>query len=215
MLDIGSAIDWSKIGRPCAGQELLVCRTCGEPLECIQPTPAGDRVFPIACRCKRESMCSFNESRAAEKRYINAYGYAWKSFAKCTFANDDCKNIELTKSARSYANSFESLKTEGSGLILFGAIDKGKTYMSACIANDIMQRGYSVIFKSVPEMVGQFQDNAFDSQSLRRALVSCDLLILDDWGSERVTEFSNEKVYDIVNARYEAHKPMIITTNHS
>ena len=115
---------------------------------------------------------------------------------------------------RKYAVSFGP----GSGNLLFiGGTGLGKTFLSACIARTVADNGFSVAYESAPHLFSKLEKNRFDPDDQSRAdavrLSSCDLLILDDLGTELPGNFVTAALYSLVNDRILAGKPMVISTN--
>ena len=101
-------------------------------------------------------------------------------------------------------------------LLFVGATGLGKTYLSACIARAVADRGYSVSYAPVAELLAAFEADKFRPQpdvSRTADYFSSDLLILDDLGTETVTQYTVAWLYDIVNSRINSRKPTVINTN--
>lgn len=113
-----------------------------------------------------------------------------------------------------YASNFSR---NSPSLLFIGKTGLGKTYLSSCIANEVIQKGFSVAFgqfstflrKIEDEHFGRAEGNTLDS------LIKCDLLILDDLGSEFRTQFTEAVLYELLNARINSKLPTIISTNMS
>lgn len=104
------------------------------------------------------------------------------------------------------------------GLLISGSTGCGKTHLAAAIANELMQREVSVVFQSVPELLIRIRstygrESTETEAQLLDALVGCDLLVLDDLGTERVTQWTESTVYTIIDQRYRFERPLIATTN--
>lgn len=117
---------------------------------------------------------------------------------------------------RNYAENFS---LHSSSIIMQGGTGLGKTHLSLSIANMAIDKGYGVIYGSAQNMVTNLERERFshdeNSNDTNRLLLSCDLLILDDLGTEFATSFVNAAIYNIVNTRLMAQKPTIISTNLS
>ena len=116
---------------------------------------------------------------------------------------------------KAYADSF-SPERSGS-LLMSGNTGLGKTHLSLAIANALLQRGVHVIYDSIGSLLHILEQEHFgrgdsDSDTLS-TMLDCDLLILDDFGTEFRTSFSRSMIYTILNSRMNAGKPMIVNTN--
>ena len=115
---------------------------------------------------------------------------------------------------RKYAYGF----TEKSGNLLFsGDTGLGKTFLSACIARTVADRGYSVVYESAGHLFSKLERAKFSGDEAAREEVkkysACDLLIIDDLGTEMPGQFVTSALYNLVNDRLLAGKAMIISTN--
>lgn len=118
------------------------------------------------------------------------------------------------KSCRQYAESF----AQGAGNLLFvGGTGLGKTYLSACIANEVAERGFSIAYESAHQLFEKLNKNQFnpDEQSRQEVaqLYGCDLLIIDDLGTELPGNFVTAALYSLLNTRLTEGRSMIISTN--
>jgi DNA replication protein DnaC len=118
------------------------------------------------------------------------------------------------RTCRSYANAF----TENSGNLLFiGGTGLGKTFLSACIARTVADKGYSVVYETASHLFNKLEQAKFNpsDESRREAekFSNCDLLIIDDLGTEMPGQFVTAALYNLVNDRLLAGAPMLISTN--
>ncbi len=112
----------------------------------------------------------------------------------------------------SFADNFNG---KGKGILMMGGTGLGKTHLSLAIANQVINRGFCVVYGSAPELIRKLDREQFgkadgDTMSL---LTECDLLILDDLGAENSTEHAVSVLYEIINARQSRNVPMVINTN--
>ena len=102
-------------------------------------------------------------------------------------------------------------------LLLFGAPGLGKTHLSAAIAREVSEKGFSVVYDTAGRIFEAFEDRKFGREEAAAAhaerVLSCDLLILDDLGSEMTTAFVQSALYEIVNTRLVERRSTIISTN--
>ena len=114
---------------------------------------------------------------------------------------------------RRYAQNF----TPQSGNLLFsGATGLGKTFMSACIARQVADRGFSVVYETAIRMFADFEAEKFggeEQRGLTHKYLACDLLIIDDIGTEMTTQFTISAMYNIINTRLMDGKATVISTN--
>lgn len=115
-----------------------------------------------------------------------------------------------------YAKNFNP---KSPSITMIGATGLGKTHLSLAIANLVINRGFGVIYVSVPDMVLRLEKERFKETSnipdSENHFKDCQLLILDDLGTEFSTQFSNSSIYNIINSRMMTSKPTIINTNLS
>ena len=114
---------------------------------------------------------------------------------------------------RRYAQNF----TPQAGNLLFsGATGLGKTFLSACIARQVADRGYSVVYETAIRLFSDFETEKFggeEHRGLSRKYLACDLLIIDDLGTEMTTQFTISALYNVVNTRMMDNRATIISTN--
>ena len=131
--------------------------------------------------------------------------YCW------TFENDNGRNPLISK-AKTYAAKWSDMLSKNIGLLLWGEVGTGKTYFAACIANALVENCVSVKMTNFSTILNDlFYEN--DKNQYIDRLNNHNLLIIDDLGIERDTEYALEQVYNIIDARYKSNKPLIVTTN--
>lgn len=124
------------------------------------------------------------------------------------------ENLEL---CRSYANGFSE---HAESLLFTGKPGLGKTFLSACIARVVADRGFSVVYDTVIQVLSDYETVKFgaNTEENRKDLdkyIQADLLIIDDLGTEMVTQFTISALYHVINSRIIYDKPTIISTNLS
>ena len=116
-----------------------------------------------------------------------------------------------------HLNPFDTVSVEhmtrNEQIVLYGKRGTGKSFHASCIANAVIERGFSCLVTDIKQVVN-LMESSFEKRSgnLERILAP-DLLILEDLGAQRSTEYVMEHVYDVIDGRYKAGKPMVITTN--
>ena len=139
--------------------------------------------------------------------------------------NSTFENYKITnKNKKAYENAKKYVDklikgTTNKGLFITGAYGVGKTYLASCIANEIIKNGKSVIFGTLIQLLDFIRDSYSDSEVSDKDYLnlysSVDLLVIDDLGKEKPTEWVLEKLFLIVNNRYNNYLPIVITTNYN
>ena len=198
---------------------LLHCGKCHTPKQC--KVTAFDRTFYPKCTCKCEQEREAKAKEEAERRdlmeRIKRYrkmGFPESQMQYWTFENDDQSRPKLTDMAKRYVNNFDKFYREGKGLLLHGDVGTGKTYIACMIANALIDKGDPVLVTNFARILNTLQ-GTFEKQEYLDSLNQFKLLVIDDLGVERDTGFAKEQVFNIIDSRYRAGKPMIITTNLS
>ena len=196
---------------------LLHCTICGGKRQTVI-TPPFEGAQPRTVRCWCNCPTDYDKLRQQEQRDEIARRMAVcfqgnEELKGCRFDADDGNGApEIVNASRRYAELFPQHLRDGMGLLYYGPVGTGKTFLAACIANHVMAQGYRVKmtrFDRVADEIFAAEDKA----AYIDHLCKYDLLILDDLGVERKTEYMQEMVYKIVNARYVAGAPVIVTTN--
>ena len=178
--------------------------------------------MPVSCRCRAERRYQEEQMLQQDKdmRAMEALkrqslmderlrDVSFDSFRK---TNDNAYNLKL---CLRYANHFDEMLAKNQGLLFYGGVGTGKTFAAACIANQLLNQRIPVIMTSFVKLLESMQGFSEDDSVLIARLNRAKLLIIDDLGAERSTDYALEKVYDIVDSRYRAKLPIILTTNLS
>ncbi len=118
-------------------------------------------------------------------------------------------------------NFVENFDNHDINLFFIGSPGLGKTFLCNSIAKDLLDKGRSVIYKTVPDLIDSMRKYKFDfnneesNMPYLNDIYNCDLLIMDDLGTELSTQFSNQVIYNILNKRIINNKKMVISTNLS
>ena len=131
------------------------------------------------------------------------------------------RNMEwILRVCKDFVSAFG--KSGVKNLYFHGTPGLGKTFLSACIARAVSEQGRSVVYDTAGNIFAQFEDRKFqrfgDNQEARdetRRYLNCDLLILDDLGSELTTQFTQTALYELINTRLVAGRHTVISSNLS
>lgn len=117
--------------------------------------------------------------------------------------------------AKEYASSFRTNKTN---ILMIGTTGTGKTHLSTAIAREVIKQGYDVIYDSIHNIISDFEEDKFKSgygpyEPKTEKYLECDLLIIDDLGTEFSNQFTVSCIYNLINTRMNHGKATIISTN--
>ncbi len=107
------------------------------------------------------------------------------------------------------------MQKENMGLLFWGKVGTGKSYLAGCIANALMEKEIPVCMTNFTAILHTLENSFVGRNEYIDRLCRYPLLIIDDLGKERGTEYSLEQVYDIIDSRYRSRKPLIVTTNYT
>lgn len=227
----------ASLGQPSEGDYrdedgLLVCGKCHTRRQKIITVPATpdfpERKLTVFCQCKCRQAA--DEAEEERKRQIQAEDDAKKllrelrsqslmddrltghTFDKIVMTPENSRNYKL---GQRYAERFDKMLERNQGLLLYGPVGTGKTLTAASIANHLLNKGVPVVITSFVKILKAMENDrdGMEANRLVTNLVKCKLLIIDDLGTERNTNYALEKVYDIIDSRYRAELPIILTTN--
>ena len=199
---------------------VLVCGKCHTNKE-KKIQLAGEYVT-VRCICKCESeereRIQKQKDYEEEMRRIERLKVAslmdakLKSATLKTFTQKE-DNQKLYTIVKNYVDNFETFYKSNRGLLFWGTVGTGKSYAAACIANELLNRKTPVVMTSFVKVLQVIQDNTENETEFVNRLCAARLLIIDDLGTERNTDYALEKVYNVIDSRYRTGKPLILTTN--
>jgi DNA replication protein DnaC len=187
------------------------CATCGGAG--WLRTGDGSPAVPCRCTLKRQA-----EARAKELR--EASGVAPALFDRMTFAayhpERAVKPVSDVAEAKRLCEEYAA--SPRGWLVLSGGYGTGKTHLAYAIAGDLLRRSVPVYAASVPEMLGMIRNGYSDDQGVTaearlKALRQVEVLVLDDWGTERGSDWVSETMFTVLNSRYNDRRATVITTN--
>lgn len=133
---------------------------------------------------------------------------------KHTFENDLGYNPKQMGMAKQFVRHWDEFKKDSMGLLLWGPVGTGKSFIAGCIANALLDQGVPVMMTNFARLLNKLTDMyAGDRNAYIDSFNSFPLLIIDDLGVERNSEFAREQVFSVIDSRYRSQLPMIVTTN--
>ena len=208
-----------------ASKGIPVCQSCGELWMDIQvpdwqnPGQTKSKRVRKLCPCQESELVAAEQAQKALNRWTN-FNAAFKrvmppkAYAGVMLAQvEEREGSKAGKAAATlYVETWAARRANGQGLILAGPWGTGKTLVASAIANELDARHQTVIFLTVVDLQARVRD--FDSaKEFVRACHTVDLLVLDDFGIEKATEWAVAELFGIIDARYRDKAPIIITTN--
>ena len=181
------------------------------------------------CRCLKQlcvqeqmsrltSLMNLTEEQSFDKLRLDVYSdLPWQGEERSP--REQMRRVVLV--CEGFARQFPDYPLKN--LLLSGGTGLGKTFLSGCIAREVSHRGYSVVYETAINLFSSFETRRFtrDAEEERQAredtrrYLRCDLLILDDLGSEMTSSLSQAALYEVINSRLQADRCTIISTNLS
>ena len=183
------------------------CKVCNKPKQCKVVFARKEYIVGCICDCPDEVSQDRENAKKLEQINNIKAGITDDIYKAMTFDKADGE----IKFAKRYVENFEKYYAENIGLMIIGSKGTGKTFAAACIANALCENMQSVYMANVLSLTQQI--SSFDNEYILNKIKNCKLLIIDDIGAERQTDYICEQIYNIVETRYRAKKPLIITSN--
>ena len=188
---------------------LICCRKCRTPRQ-KRIEISGQTIEPrCLCKCQQAEQ----EKREQEQKHQEfldmvarnrSVGLSDPDLRRHTFENDLGYNPKQIAMA----------KQDSTGLLLWGNVGTGKSFIAGCIANALLNKGVPVIMTNFARLLNKLTDMyAGDRNTYIDSFNRYQLMIIDDLGIERNSEFAREQVFSVIDSRYRSQLPMIVTTN--
>ena len=198
----------------------LCCGNCHERKQMDVTLPAvpsigrDAKTIRVGCLCKcgqekADAEKADRERREFEQRMgrLRRDGITDPAYLQYTFAQDDQRNPKVSDVCRRYVENWEEMKAQNIGILFYGDVGTGKSFLACAIANALLERLVSVSVTNFPRILNSLQ-GSFDDERQKRIdrLQHYSLLVIDDLGVERDTSYSVEQVYNVVDTRARSGK---------
>lgn len=196
---------------------LLYCGKCNTAKQCAVQLFGQNKIVYCLCKCEKEKRDRelAEYLRQEEMRHIENLrisGLQDRNIYNFTFAN--ANQDTYIEKAKKYCENWEEIYKNNNGLLLWGDVGTGKTFMAGCIANELINNKVPVMMTSLTKIINNLQGFVIsDKNEYLNSLNKFKLLILDDLGAERQSDFALEQVFNVIDNRYKNQQPVIITTN--
>lgn len=209
---------------------MLYCGKCGRQRQRRVSWGGGEMMISCRCKCEQEEYERKQEERAfveeteknwgmtAEEQRIQKIGQLRargldRAYWWWTFEADDRREPKMAY-LRRYAEKWDEVRKKGVGLLLWGDVGTGKTYGAASVVNALTDRGVPCMMTTFIRLANELSGGARDRKNeYIDSLNSYPLLVIDDLGAERSSEYMQEMVFEVIDARYRTGRPLIVTTN--
>lgn len=208
--------------------DIIYCKKCNTPRMCMGFT----RMVRCICDCQakeRDRQIEIERQIEKQKRIdkIKQTSLLGEKYKNVSFENTDTSNEDFKKiyvRCKRYCEVADKVLDKGIGIYLFGNKGTGKSRLTACMANELIHNYYTVLYTNFSE-ISKYIRNTFNKTNdseyeFLERLTNVDFLFIDDFGTELVTKndqdlWLQEKVFEVINKRYNNNKPIIFTSNYS
>lgn len=186
------------------------CKECSD----TGYTPDGARCVCFKQKLINEAYAKSNLGELLEKQNFDNFSF---DFYDDEIHNADISPLENMKNIYKLARHFcDNFDTDTKNLMFYGSTGLGKTFLSSCIAKEMMDKGKIVVYSRAPGLFGMYEDYKFGRNPDKSAIddiYECDLLIIDDLGTEAKSSVNTSFILEIINERAFQNKKTIINTN--
>ncbi|WP_235190334.1 ATP-binding protein [Lysinibacillus sp. BF-4] len=202
----------------------VVCVHCGTLVPPLEVEVLGrKRTVQPVCKCVTKLQAAEqkrfeNYQREKDVRRLFAISDVGNRYQNVTFTNFTVRpgTENSLKLAKHYVSRFN--KENPNALLFFGEPGNGKTHLAAAVHNALVAQGHVIVFISMTDLLNKikstFNKAAKETQDdILKALAVCDLLIIDDIGAEKISDWVEETVYRILDTRYRCNRPVVATSN--
>ena len=209
------------------------CCKCNTKRETDEIVPFFKVRMPIPCECMIEAEKKRKEQEAYDKKMKTLDGLRSASLLGTRYKDTTFENTDTTvggdflkayKRCRKFCDISTEALQKGYGIYIYGNSGTGKTHLTACICNELLNKYHQCLFTNffeISKMIrSTFGKTNSDAETVIKRICEIDFLFIDDLGTESLQRngednWLQEQVFDIINKRYNNQKPTIFSSNHS
>lgn len=185
---------------------IAYCNNCGGPRQKTFDFGVVQKLVWVPCECLQAKM----DAQDAEKVDANRIEQLQqRGGVSPSYTFEHAQPSKVIDICRRYAAKWDDIARRNIGLLLWGDVGTGKTYAAHCICNELIKRDIPVFITSFSRVL----NSGFDKSEALRRIRETPLVCFDDLGAERSSEYALEAVFMMVDERYRARKPLIVTSN--
>ena len=197
---------------------ILFCGKCHTPKQTRKNVMGREMVISCLCQCATEVRDRAAATRKKQEEMdqimrLRSSGISSQEFRNARFSLDDGQAPGPMRILRQYVENWEQFYQDNVGLLLWGDVGTGKSFGAACVANALIDKSVPVCMVNLSAVLNTLTGYQGDRNEYIQDMMKYPLLILDDFGMERRTEFAVEQVFNLIDERYRSGKPLIVTTN--
>lgn len=179
---------------------LLYCGKCHSPKQCRVSFDGVEKIMPCTCSCTEKEPDNKERIEQLQQRGGISPSYTF----------DRAQQSKALNACRRYAGKWDEMQSKNIGLLLWGGVGCGKTYAGHCICNELIGRGIPAFVTSLSRVLNT---SGFDKSDILERVQKTPLVVFDDLGAERASNYAVETVFTLIDERYRARKPLIVTSN--
>lgn len=197
---------------------LLHCGKCHTPKQTRKNILGREMTIGCLCKCAAEERDKEDAERRQREEAdrimrLRSAGISSQEFRNARFALDDGQAPGPLGVLKKYVANWGRVYRDNVGLLLWGGVGTGKSFGAACIANALIDKSVPACMVNLASVLNTLTNFQGNRNEYIQELIQYPLLVLDDFGMERRTDFATEQVFNLIDERYRSGKPLVVTTN--